>query len=131
MPSQALASPPRILTSCASTRRVVRPRCPLTFARFSRAQSSFALALTATLACHPLRTPQSDHTLATRARLIRLEDTRVDEPRFLDSLLEAGDPALRRGAALAAGRLAAKAHLPALRHLALDPDPMIADAAYY
>jgi cyclophilin family peptidyl-prolyl cis-trans isomerase/HEAT repeat protein len=60
-----------------------------------------------------------------------MEDTRrVDAP-ALDSALQASDPALRRAAALAAGRVAAGDHAPALRRLAADPDAGVAGGALY
>jgi cyclophilin family peptidyl-prolyl cis-trans isomerase/HEAT repeat protein len=60
-----------------------------------------------------------------------MEDTRrVDSP-ALDSALRTSDPALRRAAALAAGRLAARDRVPVLRRLATDSDAAVAGAALY
>lgn len=72
-----------------------------------------------------------DEQLASRARLIRIEDTRADDPAFLDSLLRSADPSLRGAAATAVGRLGARPHLPALRRLAADPDTGVAASAFF
>jgi cyclophilin family peptidyl-prolyl cis-trans isomerase/HEAT repeat protein len=69
--------------------------------------------------------------LAQRARLLRIEDTRRDEPAFVDSLLGAPDPLARSAAALTAGRIGARAHLGRLRVLAADPDTGVAATALF
>jgi cyclophilin family peptidyl-prolyl cis-trans isomerase len=53
-----------------------------------------------------------------RARLLRIDDTRRDEPAFLDSVLTAGTPADRAFAALVAGWVGGRAHREALHRLA-------------
>jgi cyclophilin family peptidyl-prolyl cis-trans isomerase/HEAT repeat protein len=68
---------------------------------------------------------------ALRARLVAMEDTRRVDARTLDSALRSEDPALRRAAALAAGRLVARDHRPALRRLAADTSGGVAGAALY
>jgi peptidylprolyl isomerase len=49
----------------------------------------------------------------------------------VDTLLAAGDPHVRAAAALAVGRIGARAHLPALRLLAADPDTGVAASALF
>lgn len=65
------------------------------------------------------------------ARILRIEDTRRDEPSFVDSLLEHGRPTARARAALAAGRIGARAHLPVLRQHTADPDTAVAATAWF
>lgn len=65
------------------------------------------------------------------ARLLRIEDTRRDEPAFIDSLLARGDARARARAALAAGRLGARAHIPALHQRTADPDSSVAASAWF
>jgi cyclophilin family peptidyl-prolyl cis-trans isomerase/HEAT repeat protein len=72
-----------------------------------------------------------DAELAHRARLLRIEDTRRDEPAYLDSLLDAVEPRIRAAAALTAGRIGARAHLPRLRALAADRDTAVAASALF
>ncbi len=72
-----------------------------------------------------------DADLARHARLLRVEDTRRDEPAFVDSLLTDVDPRARAGAALAVGRIGARSHLPRLRALAADPDSAVASSALF
>jgi cyclophilin family peptidyl-prolyl cis-trans isomerase/HEAT repeat protein len=77
-------------------------------------------------------TPSPDEGLLVhRARLLRIEDTRRDEPAYLDSLLAGNDPRVRTAAALAVGRIGARVHLPALRRLAADPDTGVAAPALF
>ncbi|MDB4884371.1 MAG: ppiB 2, partial [Gemmatimonadetes bacterium] len=59
------------------------------------------------------------------------EDTRTDEPAWLDSMLGTPDVELRRAAALTAGRIGAREHRAALHRLALDPDTSVAAAALF
>jgi cyclophilin family peptidyl-prolyl cis-trans isomerase len=69
------------------------------------------------------RTPPfpADDAMRTRVRLLRIDDTRRDEPAFLDSALAGTTSRADRGrAALTAGRLGGSAHLSALRLLAAD-----------
>ncbi|HET7189265.1 MAG TPA: peptidylprolyl isomerase [Gemmatimonadaceae bacterium] len=83
-------------------------------------------------ACRPLiATAPDDLSLVRQARLLRIEDTRRDEPPFLDSLLDASDASQRAAAALAVGRIGARAHLPRLRALALDADTAVSANALF
>ena len=72
-----------------------------------------------------------DADVAHRARLLRIEDTRRDEPAFVDSLLDGADPRGRAAAALSMGRIASRAHLPRLRVLAAEGDTGVAAAALF
>ncbi|MEO7457660.1 MAG: hypothetical protein ABIY52_15465, partial [Gemmatimonadaceae bacterium] len=84
------------------------------------------LAACASSASAPL-SPQ----LSARARLLRIEDTRRDEPAFVDSLIADANPQLRASAALAAGRIGARAHLAQLRLLAADADTAVSSNALF
>ena len=66
-----------------------------------------------------------------RARLLRIEDTRRDEPAFLDSLLDDADPRARAAAALTAGRIGARGHRARLHRLAIDGDTAVASSALF
>jgi cyclophilin family peptidyl-prolyl cis-trans isomerase/HEAT repeat protein len=72
-----------------------------------------------------------DARLDARARLIRIEDTRDDEPVWVDSMLSAPDPVLRRAAAITAGRLGSPAHRASLHRLVQDPDSSVAASALF
>ena len=65
------------------------------------------------------------------ARLLRIEDTRHDEPAFVDSLLASQVPRRRARAALTVGRIGARAHLPVLRLRTTDADSTVAAAAWF
>ena len=83
-------------------------------------------------ACHPLvATAPDDPSLVKQARLLRIEDTRRDEPLFLDSLLDGPDASQRAAAALTVGRIGARAHLPRLRALATNADTGVAANALF
>jgi cyclophilin family peptidyl-prolyl cis-trans isomerase/HEAT repeat protein len=69
--------------------------------------------------------------LQARARLLRIEDTRRDEPALIDSLLSSRDVANRAAAALTVGRIGARAHLEGLRRLATDADSGVAANALF
>ena len=69
--------------------------------------------------------------LGARARLLRIEDTHRDEPALIESLVASADAPTRAAAALTVGRIAGRAHLPALRRLAGDRDPAVAANALY
>lgn len=69
--------------------------------------------------------------LLARARLLRIEDTRRDEPRYLDSLLLSSPSPTRAAAALTAGRMGGIAHVAPLRTLAADEDPRVAANALF
>ncbi|MEO8622198.1 MAG: peptidylprolyl isomerase [bacterium] len=66
-----------------------------------------------------------------RARLLRIEDTRRDEPSLVDSLLTSREAGYRAAAALTVGRIGARSHLGALRRLAADPDSGVAANALF
>jgi cyclophilin family peptidyl-prolyl cis-trans isomerase len=70
-------------------------------------------------------------SVAARARLLRIEDTRRDEPPYVDSLLASADPQLRALAAATAGRLGTVAHVSHLRRLATDADTGVAATAFF
>ncbi|MEO7713623.1 MAG: peptidylprolyl isomerase [Gemmatimonadaceae bacterium] len=72
-----------------------------------------------------------EHALAQLARVLRIEDTRRDEPSFLDSMMVGGDARARSRAALASGRIGARVHLSRLRMLATDPDTGVAANALF
>ena len=83
-------------------------------------------------ACHPLvASAPDDVALARQARLLRVEDTRRDEPLFLDSLLDGSDASQRAAATLTVGRIGARAHLPRLRALAVDADTAVSTNALF
>jgi len=65
------------------------------------------------------------------ARILRIEDTRRDEPAFLDSLLDHGSARARARAALAAGRIGARGHIPLLRARSADPDTSVAANSWF
>jgi cyclophilin family peptidyl-prolyl cis-trans isomerase/HEAT repeat protein len=65
------------------------------------------------------------------ARILRIEDTRRDEPAFVDSLLEHGSPIARARAALAAGRIGSREHVSRLRRRAAEPDTAVAATAWF
>ncbi|MEO8334927.1 MAG: peptidylprolyl isomerase [bacterium] len=69
--------------------------------------------------------------MAVQARLLRIEDTRRDEPAFIDSLLASRSDLERAAAALTVGRIGARAHLPTLRLLATNPDTATAANALF
>ncbi|HEV7991665.1 MAG TPA: peptidylprolyl isomerase [Gemmatimonadaceae bacterium] len=72
-----------------------------------------------------------DSRATARAHLIRIEDTRADEPAWVDSALASSDASLRRAAVLTVGRIGARAHRATLRQLAADPDTNVAAAALF
>jgi cyclophilin family peptidyl-prolyl cis-trans isomerase/HEAT repeat protein len=85
----------------------------------------------AALGCRaPLGRALDDDRLADRARLLRIEDTRRDEPAFLDSMLVSSSP-IRAAAALTVGRLGGSLHRSAVRSLATSPDPHVAATALF
>ena len=81
--------------------------------------------------CRTAPVPTMDVAASMRSRLIRIEDTRRVDSAFLDSSLRAADPSVRRAAAFAAGRVDARALVPALRASTSDPDARVAAAALY
>lgn len=63
--------------------------------------------------------------------MLRIEDTRRDEPSLVDSLLRSPIAEVRAHAALAAARIGARSHLAAIRTLARDPDTLVAANALF
>ena len=63
--------------------------------------------------------------------MLRIEDTRRDEPEYLDSALGDPDPVTRRAAALTAGRIGAVVHAPRLRAMAIEGDSGVAATALF
>jgi cyclophilin family peptidyl-prolyl cis-trans isomerase/HEAT repeat protein len=94
-----------------------------------RCSSLLVLAASACTPAPAVAPTPSD--VAWRARLLRIEDTRRDEPVFVDSLLTGAEPRARAFAAIAVGRVGARAHLPVLRRLAVDPDSGVAASALF
>lgn len=76
----------------------------------------------------PLLTTADSRALA---RLLRVEDSRRDEPALVDSLLEHGRARLRARAALAAARIGARAHLAAIRLRTADQDDSVQATAWF
>jgi cyclophilin family peptidyl-prolyl cis-trans isomerase/HEAT repeat protein len=95
------------------------PFRPISAPRWKQCCSLLVLAAAGACASTPVRSSVSPVEVAWRARLLRVEDTRRDEPAFVDSLLAGSDPVARAAAALTVGRIGARAHLSALRRLAL------------
>lgn len=107
------------------------PRFPPTFARrWTRRASATALAVCAACAVAPAQ-EAAVPDVTWRARLLRVEDTGRDESAYVDSLLASGNPRQRARAALAVGRIGARAHLPALRSLTADADSAVAATSYF
>jgi len=77
------------------------------------------------------RAAVSGANVAPRARIIRLEDTRVVDTAWLDAALRSSDAGLRRAAALAAGRVAATSLRSTLRAAVSDSDHRVGAAALY
>ena len=69
--------------------------------------------------------------LQARAHLLRIEDTRRDEPAFIDSLIESHDVVTRAAAALTIGRIGSRRHLAGLRRLAADADSTVSASALF
>ena len=133
MPSPASGSRPRTPRSCPSIGTVgSRPFPPNSAARW---RPCCSLLLLAFAGCAALTggsaTSAADRAIAQRARLLRIEDTRRDEPAYVDSLFGSPDASTRAAAALAVGRIGARAHLAFLRGLATDPDTGVASTAFF
>ena len=77
------------------------------------------------------RTSVSSVDVASRARIIRIEDTRVVDTAWLESALRSNDAGLRRAAALAVGRVGATSLRATLRSAVSDPDRAVGAAALY
>ncbi|MFL5606495.1 MAG: peptidylprolyl isomerase [Gemmatimonadaceae bacterium] len=99
--------------------------------RWKQCCSLPALALAGACAGGTVQSSIPPRDVAWRARLLRIEDTRRDEPAFVDSLLGGTGPGARAAAALTIGRVGARAHLPALRRAASDADTTVAAAALF
>jgi cyclophilin family peptidyl-prolyl cis-trans isomerase/HEAT repeat protein len=69
--------------------------------------------------------------VASRARIIRIEDTRIVDSLWLESALRSNDAGVRRAAALAAGRVGATSLRATLRTLVSDADHRVGSAALY
>src|ERR1700716_3606319 len=132
MPSPAPGSRLRTPPSCPlPPMDGSRPYRPIFAPRWKRRCSLLALAAAGACTSTPVQSTISPVDVAGRARPFRVEDTRRDEPAFVDSLLEAGDPSARAAAALTAGRVGARAHLAALHRLVSDPDTGVAGTALF
>src|SRR4051794_28448870 len=131
MPRQAPDSRRRTRRSFPSIRAVVLPRCRRHSERCSKRLGSAALLLALAVGCRTAPVATADLDVASRARLIRIEDTHRIEAPFLDSALRSADGSLRRAAALTVGRVGARAQAPALRTLTTDGDARVAAAAFY
>ena len=94
-------------------------------------RSTLALLLLSALDCRFAGRGAPSPSVAARARLLRIEDTRRDEPAYLDSALADPNPATRSAAALTAGRIDAAVHAPRLRALALEGDSGVAANALF
>ena len=101
-----------------------------TFARRWRLLSS-VLLLGASGACRFVAREPLSPSLQARARLLRIEDTRRDEPALIDSLIASRDVATRAAAALTIGRIGARRHLGGLRRLAADADSTVSATALF
>jgi cyclophilin family peptidyl-prolyl cis-trans isomerase/HEAT repeat protein len=108
-----------------------RPSPPTFAPRWRRRFSLLALATLGACAHTAVQSAPPRSDIAWRARLLRIEDTRRDEPGLLDTLLAAGDAHVRAAAALTVGRIGARTHLPALHRLAADPDTGVAASALF
>lgn len=101
-----------------------------TFARRWRLLSS-VLLLGGSGACRFVAREPLSPSLQARARLLRIEDTRRDEPALIDSLIASRDVATRAAAALTIGRIRARRHLGGLRRLAADADSTVSATALF
>ncbi|MEP6730390.1 MAG: peptidylprolyl isomerase [bacterium] len=90
-----------------------------------------AALLIALCSCRFVGKEPTTPKIATRARLLRIEDTRRDEPAFIDSLLASRNAGDRASAALAVGRIGARAHAVGLRRLVADADTAVAANALF
>src|SRR5688500_12287502 len=131
MPRQAPGSPRLTPRSSPSIRADDPPRSHRGSVRCSKARYSLGLTLALSVACRTAPVAVSEVDLSPRARIIRIEDTRRIEAAFLDSALRTPDASVRRAAALAAGRVGARAQSAVLRTLTTDPDARVAAAAFY
>ncbi|HKH93099.1 MAG TPA: peptidylprolyl isomerase [Gemmatimonadaceae bacterium] len=97
-----------------------------------RARAAVLVAVAIAVGCRAApRTAVSGANVASRARIIRLEDTRVVDTAWLDAALRSSDAGLRRAAALAAGRVAATSLRSTLRAAVSDSDHRVGAAALY
>lgn len=94
-------------------------------------RSTVAVLLLSAIDCRFAGRGAPSPSVAARARLLRIEDTRRDEPEYLDSALGDPDPVTRRAAALTAGRIGAVVHAPRLRAMAIEGDSGVAATALF
>ena len=90
-----------------------------------------ALLLLSIVSCGVRSLGAPSPRVTARARLLRIEDTRRDEPSYVDSLLADPDAIVRGLAALTAGRIGGIEHAPRLRLLAADADTGVAASALF
>src|SRR5258705_612335 len=129
MRSPVSGSPPRTPRSCPSTGTAASARSRQSSARRSRQCCSLLLLLGA---FEPATAQGADEAaIVRRARLLRIEDTRRDEPAFVDSLLDGAEARGRAEAALTVGRIAARGHAGRLRALATVADTAVAANALF
>ena len=132
MRSPAPGSLPRTLRLSPSTPQGGSPRFPRPSGpRWPRRSSALFAFLLAGASCRFVGHAPLSPQLQVRARLLRIEDTRRDEPALIDSLLSCEDGVSRAGAALAVGRIGARTHLATLRRLATDPDSSVSASALF
>lgn len=92
---------------------------------------SKVVVFAAVASCHGVVNNAPTPRHAAFARLLRMEDTRRDEPIDLDSLLASDDVEVRAAAALTVGRLGARSHIATVRELAVDSDTAVAANALF
>ncbi len=83
------------------------------------------------VSCASVAQHRTSDTELTAARLLRIEDTRRDEPAFVDSLLAHPVASIRADAAITVGRIGARAHALRLRELAADADSSVAASSLF
>jgi HEAT repeat protein len=93
--------------------------------------SAVTLGIALLAGCRTVPVPTRDIAVASRSRLLRIEDTRRIDSAFLDSALRSPIGSVRRAAALTAGRVGARTHVAALRALTADSDARVGGAAFY
>ncbi|CAN5574401.1 hypothetical protein BH09GEM1_BH09GEM1_31720 [soil metagenome] len=93
--------------------------------------SALALLVVSAVSCQLAGRGAPSPSVAARARLLRIEDTRGDEPAYLDSALADPNAGTRASAALTAGRIGTAAHARRLRALATDTDSGVAANALF
>lgn len=99
--------------------------------RWRRLSSVLVIGIASSGSCRFLPRDPLSPQLEVRAHLLRIEDTRRDEPTLIDSLLASRDATCRAAAALTVGRIGARSHLDKLRRLATDADSGVAANALF